>query len=278
MKLIEEGHHYVYLYRDLKKKPRYVGYGKTTGRAVKHLSLSHNDNLNAFLQSQDFTLEIAGPFNDEQMARGVETALISALQPDCNIDPGQALWRFRPLGVPEIFAERLSLPALRKADFSKLQRKEKAAFLFVKISEKDFDEEDGTRFGYNPAYPPSDNQILERMDKWWQLGKHIAQWSSDPKKSPLVLIGINGRPGGQVIIGSAFVDRDSWHETKSENGFYVIPTLKTSGLDALSLRGRRISKEANIKFGAFFSQIFLILNPDGTTIGGNPDRGAKEQS
>lgn len=270
--------HYVYLYRDLKKKPRYVGYGKSSERAVKHLSLSHNDNLNEFLSSQNFTLEIAGPFENEQMARGIETALISALQPDCNIDPGQARWRFRPLGVPADFAERLSLPKLEKTDFLKIQRKEKASLLFVKISDKDFEDGDTIRVGYNPANPPSDSQILARMEKWWQLGKHIAHWANETSKSPFVLIGINGGPGGQFIIGSVFVDRSHWREAKAENGFYAIPTLKTPGLDALSLRGRRINKDANIKFGAFFSQIFLILNPDGTTIGGNPDRGAKEQS
>jgi hypothetical protein len=36
------------------------------------------------------------------------------------------------------------------------------------------------------------------------------------------------------------------------------------------LRGRRVSKEANIRFGSFYSQIFLILKPDGTILGGNP--------
>ena len=277
MKAIEEGNHYVYLYRDLQRKPRYIGYGKTSGRAVKHLSLSHNDNLNAFLESQNFTLEIAGPFEDEQTARSVETALISALQPDCNIDPGQARWRFRPLGVPENFAERLSLPKLEKTDFSKIQRKEKASLIFVKISDKNFEDGDSVRVGYNPANPPSDNQILARMDKWWQLGKHTAQWSDDSSKSPFVLIGINGRPGGQFIVGSVFVDREKWQKAKPENGLYSIPTIKTLNLDALDLRGRRIDKAANIKFGAFTSQIFLILNPDGTTIGGNPDKEPKAQ-
>lgn len=269
MKPTKEARHYVYLYRDLNSKPRYVGYGETTDRAVQHLSLSHNDNLNAFLKSQKFTLEIAGPFENEEMARGIETALISAMRPDCNVDAGQRRWRFRPLGVPENFAERLSLAPLMREAFLK----HKESFLFVKISDKNFEEEDGNdRPGYNPASPPSDEQILNRMNKWWQLGTHIERWKSGGENNPIVLIGINGRPGGQFIVGSVFIDRDNWDKVKCDGGLCTIPTVKTPNLDALGLRGRRISREANIKFGAFASQIIFILNSDGTTIGGNPDK------
>jgi hypothetical protein len=264
--------HYVYLYRDLKRNPRYVGYGKSSKRAIKHLSLSHNDDLNEFLKNGQFTLEIAGPFDTEQNARSVETALISALRPDCNIDPGQGRWRFRPLGIDEKFSDRLSLKPLLREDFQKLKPKKKRAFIFVKISDKDFDNGDEIRNGYNPAHPPSDAQILKRMVKWWQLGKHVKAWANDETDSPDVLIAVNGTPGAQIIVGSVFIDKASWSKSRYENGLYAIPTCKTLGLDALQLRGRRIDKKANIKFGAFKHQIFMVLNSDGTTIGGNPLR------
>jgi hypothetical protein len=264
----EEAQHYVYLYRDAKKNPRYVGYGKSSDRAVSHLSGSHNDGLNALLESENYTLEIAGPFYDENTARSVETALISALQPDCNINPGQARWRFRPLGVPEYFADRLSAEALTKADFLQLQKETQQSLLFVRIGDKNFG--DGRGGGYNPANPPGDAQILERMDRWWRLGRYVTEWENIPPHSPMVLVGINGKPGAQVIIGSVTIDISGWGTAKSEKGFYIVPTLKTPDLDALDLRGRRVSKEANIRFGSFYSQIFLILKPDGTILGGNP--------
>ena len=54
--------HYVYLYRDIRDRVRYVGYGRGSERASSHLTGSHNECLNAFLGAREYRLEIAGPF------------------------------------------------------------------------------------------------------------------------------------------------------------------------------------------------------------------------
>jgi len=260
--------HYVYLYRDTKGKPRYVGYGKGTSRASDHLSESHNPALNDFLAHGKYTLEIAGPFGTEETARAVETALISALQPEYNRDPGQPRWRFRPLGVPEHFAHRLGLPPLTRVDF--LQQDEgthRCPVLFVRISGENF--EDG-RVGYDPATPPTDDQILERMDRWWQLGQHVAAWRVEPERSPAVVVGVHGKPGAQIVIGTVNIDRSRWATAQEDGGYYQIPTSGPRDLDALELRGRRISADARIKFGSFSRQSFIILGCDSMTTGGHP--------
>ncbi len=190
--------HYVYLYRDVRGKVRYVGYGEKPSRATVHLSRSHNELLTAFLAKGKYELEIAGPFGTEEIGRAVETVLISALKPDCNRAPGQTRWIFRPLGVPESFVDRLNLPPLTRSDF--LQPREGVCpgpVLFVYISSKNFED----RPGYDLAKPPTDEQILDRMVKWWELGKHVARWSDDFKRSPALLVGVSGSPDARIVIG-----------------------------------------------------------------------------
>jgi len=60
---------------------------------------------------------------------------------------------------------------------------------------------------------------------------------------------------------------------KETNGrYYSVPIRNRRNLDFCGLRGRRIAREAEIRFGPFTPQIYLILNPDGTSVGGNPQR------
>jgi hypothetical protein len=267
--------HYVYLYRDERGRPRYVGYGKAQTRASVHLTRSHNRALAAFIAKGKYNLEIAGPFGSEAAGRAVETALISALKPDLNVDPGQTRWRFRPLGVPERFADRLLLPPLLREEFLKRRAGQvPCPVIFVRINERDF--EDG-RVGYNAAHPPTDRQILERMDKWWSLSRFAEVWSNRPSTSPKTLIAISGRPGAQIVAGALRIDRSGWERAEHDGALYVVPTEGPRDLDALGLRGRRVSADADIKFGPFRNQSFLILNCDGTTIGGNPSLRAAER-
>jgi hypothetical protein len=101
-KLTTEGQ-FVYLYRDDKGDARYVGRGGKPARALSHTNLrGHNPELTAeLLKSKKYSIEIAGPFGDEDIAALVEAALISALSdaPDfqlANQIGGVSRGRFRP--------------------------------------------------------------------------------------------------------------------------------------------------------------------------------------
>jgi hypothetical protein len=86
--------HYVYLYRDERGESRYAGYGKRVTRATAHLIESHNSELAAFVRSNKFTIDVAGPFKSKKIGLLVETTLISALQPEFNVTKGQKEARF----------------------------------------------------------------------------------------------------------------------------------------------------------------------------------------
>lgn len=250
--------HYVYIYRDHKGKARYVGYGEKVSRPTSHLSGSHNQALTSFLQADQYHLEIAGPFDDKEMALAVETALISAMQPDCNLDPGQERWRFRPLGVPEKFANRLTLAPLTQRDLCSAETGAQSVML-VKIGDKDF--EDG-REVYDPANPPCDEAILERFDKWWQVGRFVETWALNPALGPRLLLGVTGKPGRQVIIGSVFIAQGQWRQARRNGALVEIPTCGPRNLDAQQLRGRRIDAATGIRFGAWKHQFFKLLAPE----------------
>jgi hypothetical protein len=266
--------HYVYLYRDRNDRPRYVGYGVQSGRATSHLTGSHNERLNRFLEARDYRLEIAGPFNTEREGRAVETALISALKPDLNVDPGQSQWRFRPLGVPLDFADRLVEPELVLADFLIRQGPRPNPVLFVINSSSTFAD---SRVGYDPASPPTDEQIRARLERWWQLAKYRKTWGANPSLSPGVLVGVFGSPGRQIVIAAASIDQSAWgraEDCPEGGGRLRVPLLEPVDLDACGLRGRRISLDAGIRFGGIPSQFFAILRSDGVFEGGSGQRSA----
>ena len=111
--------HFVYVYRHKNGIPFYVGYGIDPMRAASHAEGSHNEKLKRLIDKNDYSLEIAGPFDNEATGRAVETGLISAFRATPSIgdklvnrDPGGSGHRFRPYGVPNKFAARLSEPPL----------------------------------------------------------------------------------------------------------------------------------------------------------------------
>lgn len=257
---------FVYLYFDERERVRYIGYGRETDRASSHLVGSHSEGLNHFLAARKYRLEIAGPFDSEETGRAVETALISALKPDLNIDPGQSRWRFRPVGVPLAYAERPTEPELLLPDFLALQGAEPAPILFVIVSALDLESD---RAGYDPANPLGDDPLRQRLDRWWQVRRFLPLWTEHPAVSPGLLIGINGSPGRQLVIGSACIDRSGWETAERHKGGLVrIPLREPVDLDAFSLRGRRVSRAAGLKFGSFRPQQFIRLLVDGTSHGG----------
>lgn len=254
--------HFVYLYRDQAGKPRYVGYGENSRRALSHLAQTHNLALETLLQNQNLKLEIAGPFDSRETAMAVEAALISALQPDANIAPGHANHRFRPIGVPLQFAERFAQEPLSRDDLrNRLKIYDSPRFLCVLIQNVDFDDgEGGIRRGYDPANPPSDPEIQERVQRWWPLGRKFEAWADNPQQSPAILLAVHGKPGAQFIIASVLTNRQNWHlrVTSPEDGSRLeVPILHTPDLDAGELRGRRIALEAGLKF----NQGGLVLFP-----------------
>jgi hypothetical protein len=258
---------YVYLYRDKQGRPKYVGYGERIERASVHLIKSHNPKLAKFIEEEsNFTIEVAGPFENEALGRTVETALISALNPSFNENKGPSGFRFRPLGVPAEYAGRLSEHPLKKEDFISKQGASPKAVIFVKVGNKDFG--DG-RTGYDPANPPSDDQILERTDRWWQLSGYLREWQANPNESPSLLIGVNGTPGAQIVIASVLIDTNGWPNVQNiGQGKMNIPTLQTPHLDAFNLRGRRIDKNTGIAFGGISAAFFMISKPNGELVGG----------
>jgi hypothetical protein len=257
--------HYVYLYRDMRDRVQYVGYGRGTDRPTVHLVGSHSEGLSDFLEARQYRLEIAGPFGDAQTGRAVETALISALKPECNINPGETRWRFRPIEVPLAFAERQVEPELLLDDILSAQGEDRVPVLFVKVSGVDLADE---RVGYNPADPPSDEDIRVLVDHWWQLQRFLPEWMADSASSPGLLIGIHGSPGRQTIIASLRVDRDRWGDAETHIGGMVrVPLVDPPDLDAFSLRGRRVSREAGLEFGGVPALFFVRLGTDGKVIG-----------
>ena len=273
--------HYVYLYRDESRKPRYVGYGELVTRANAHLAKSHNLGLADFVLEKKFSIEVAGPFGSERVGRVVETAVISALTPDLNVVQGRSDARFRPLGVPVAYAERLLMQPLERKDFFSLQTGPSMPVLFVSVGDKDFG--DG-RTGYDLANPPTDAQILERVVEWWQLSALVPWWAQTPNQSPGLLIGITGRPGSQIVIASLMVNRHDWNNARPYphgQGKISIPLLATPGLDAFELRGRRVrgrrngvgtGGEAPLAFGGVPAEFFIVLEPNGKSYGGRRPR------
>jgi hypothetical protein len=254
--------HFVYLYRDVKRRPRYVGYGADAERAFSHLLGTHNEGLEELIESGSLSLEIAGPFDDENTARAVETALISCLAPTANIARGEARHRFRPLGVPEAFAARFAEPPLQRDELLRRAGPFGAGVLCVKISRIDFEEENGVRRGYDPTRPGDDSEILGRVVQWWPLDRWIPQWMENPERGPGLLLGIYGAPGAQIVVASLLVDRANWKCALRSNAKVRVPALETPALDAGQLRGRRLDAAAGLKFGAWTHQHARLLLED----------------
>jgi len=125
--MIDTNQHYVYLYRNKSGKPLYVGYGARAVHSAAHLTgHAHNKRLTQALAGGKYLLEISSPFADEQRARAVETALISAYRHEptlCNINKGHDAWRFRSLGVPDEFVRRVDTAPLGRGDLERLAQR-----------------------------------------------------------------------------------------------------------------------------------------------------------
>ena len=250
------GKYYVYLYKDSKNgKIKYVGRGARITRATAHQLKSHNKELEAWLAKQTFKLEIAGPFENELTSKAVEAALISSHSPTYNKRQEASKFIFRPVGVPDKYVTRLQKPPLTRDELFKGST---TKIILVRITDKDFHD----RVGYNQVSPPGDEEVVARVEKYWQLGREdlLENWKVNKKDSPTLLLGISGSPGNQIIIASLEIDTKRWGEVEVlKYKKIVIPLSKANYLDKFGLRGYRLSKDAEIRFNSIAPEHFRII-------------------
>ena len=151
--------------------------------------------------------------------------------------------------MPLKWAKRLDLPPLTAAEL------DSRPTLLVCIGSRNF--EDG-RDGYDPAAPLPDRELLERVDRWWQISRYLNGWAVNPKQSPALLLGVNGQPGAQIIIAALKIAREEWAGAPCQGSLAQVPTNGPDDLDAFNLRGRRIDKTAGLRFNSIRSQIFSL--------------------
>lgn len=277
---MDASQHYVYLYRDMLGNPIYVGYGRHARRSSAHIGTrAHNARLTTMLR-QGFTLEVSGPFGSEQVARAVETALISALMRGnmlANKNEGRHSWRFRPLGVPQRFVDRLDMPVLCTHELGQVCQRFNGV-IFVMISDQQLS--DG-RPGDVLANFPSDIEVASRMERWWQLaGRARRDWVSNPGESPGILVALGGTGDFRIVIASLEIDKNGWGDAvnKRVDGLVTVPHApQLRALDSAKLRGRKIDTALELKFGSLRHQQFILFDRYGNWVaGGNKSLRAKK--
>lgn len=254
--------HYVYLYRSRTGAPKYVGYGREGERPLEHPGASHNDRLRDFLAGSDYSIEIAGPFRDREEGLNIESTLISALRPEFNIAPGNSK-RFRPLGVPDAYAERPSMPPVSLSDIGRAT----GGALIVYLAAGDFLSDGRRKFSMANPY---DEDVLSNIRGRWDIERHRDEWLHDPESSPKVLIGVHGpKVEHRFVVGATPIDTSRWFEEELRapdmRRRWFIPLSDPQELDSCHLRGRRVA-------GASFGQFSWMLHKwiDGTGVVRHP--------
>ena len=236
--------HFVYIYRHRAGNPFYVGYGMDPKRAASHVEGTHNTDLGKLIEKDQYSLEIAGPFDNAETGRAVETALISAFRLDglVNKDPGTSDHRFRPYGLPTEFASRFAGERLGKRDLKQIEAKAGGPILVVYVNEKEIRE----RKGFDPSAPPTDETILNRVSRYWPLKARIKNWKDKPELIPRLLVGMSGSKNSRIVIGAVYIQSSTDGQWKDgPKGGIIVPVDLASppALDAFDLRGRRVSPE-----------------------------------
>ena len=247
--------HFVYIYRDASGKVCYIGYGQSSEQAFENMAQTHNKRLRELVNSKSLTLEIAGPFDSENTALAVESALLSALVPGAASARGETIHRFRPLGISPQYAQRFAMAPLNRDDLIEiLDEANSPSFLCVHVENIDFPDENGVlRRGYEPSNPPTDAEIANRVKRFWLLETKLEDWTRNPMQSPAILLGIHGDLDHQFVIASIATDRENWDKAArfaEDETRYEVPIKENLGLDVAALRGRRISRKVGLKFNA----------------------------
>jgi len=254
--MTDRSDHCVYLYRaPTTQKIVYVGRGATPGRAVQHTGGSHNPGLSAIIDTGDYSVELAGPYQTPEAAAAVEAALISALR----LPTSQAALtnaahgdgpRFRPFGVPSDYSDRLLLPPLTVAEIGVMT----GGALIVRNS-----------FGGElaPGRPrldplhPQDDVIAENLRRYWLLQRLVPGWVADPTTCPKVILSAAGPPKHRFVPGASLIDvaRIGTGDPKD------VPLAEPLALDAFDLRGRMLS---GVRFDLGRQSHFMWVTADGT--------------
>jgi hypothetical protein len=152
---------------------------------------------------------------------------------------------------------RAELAPLKLGDFMTLQGRDPLPVMFVYIKPGPLD--DG-RVACDPASPPGDRQVLERVEKWWQVKKYCSTWSAAPLQSPGVLVAVYGNPRTRRVVAALRIDRSKWDIAEScDKGLIRVPTLRPRCLDLFELRGRYIESEAGIRFDRIPAGFYVFL-------------------
>jgi hypothetical protein len=222
--------------------------------------VSHNDKISDLVESgEGFEILIAGPYRDEEEARNVEAALVSAHSPDLNLiqQPGQ---KFRHLGVPNEIGSRRTMPHL---DVHEVGRITGGALIVLcnlttqlksrssKVGPKNF----------------TDDVVFSNIQDHWYVKKFLPEWIQNPESSPRVLVAVQGPTQDRIIIGAAEIDVEGWADTPVapwDKHLHTIPLVKSRGLDVDELRGRQI----DVKFGTGPSNYIMRVDGDGVVLHG----------
>lgn len=249
------GEHYVYLYRDDRRRPRYVGYGRSPERATQHARESHNAALGAWLQEGSYQLEVAGPYDGRDAGLAVEAALISALAPEYNVSPGTGP-KFAPLGVPPHLADRVTAEPLTEAEVGRIAGG--ALLVCITPGEKTAD----GRVKVDPVRPDV-LAIARNVREYWQLDRYVGSWAAAPGDGPQVLVGVHGPPKHRYVLGSFRIDTTRWGVEEPgarEGNLWRVPLVDRADPDALGLRGRRL---ADVRFAQGKSRNFHVVDASG---------------
>jgi len=159
------------------------------------------------------------------------------------------------------------------SDFLDEQGDNPCPVLFVIVNDRNHADH---RIGYNPASPPTDEEIRVR---WWQLARRLPAWASDPGSRPGLQIAIFGSPGRQMVVASARIDRQRWPDVEPwREGKIQVPLLEPVHLDAFGMRGRRVDRETGIRFGGILAQFYMLLSLKGSLSGGSHSPGRDPDS
>lgn len=244
----------VYLYRrEGSPQVRYVGRGATPDRALQHTGGSHNPGLRELIEEGEYVVEVAGPYRSTAEAALVEAALISALsrggtQAALENKAAGSGPKFRPLGVPGDLAERTLMPTLTLANIGKAT----GGALLVRNS-SGADLSDG-RPRLDPLSPQQDDVIRDTLVKYWRLERLTPVWASEPGSRPYALLGCAGPLAHRYVAGAVLIARDVLCDEPTQE-----VTTMDAGLDAFSMRGRRV----DVKFGQGKHQHFVWVDGAG---------------
>jgi hypothetical protein len=93
---------------------------------------------------------------------------------------------------------------------------------------------------YDPAHPDPEVVAID-VEGWWQLERHLKEWTTHPDRSPRVLVGAYGPPKHRFVIGAYRIAANEWNADTHPKGKLVkVPVQNRSDADVSQLLGRRI--------------------------------------